>query len=84
MIMIYVDPHVHLRDYKQAHKETIKHGLEVARDSGVIAVFDMPNSDPPVMTEEIARERLKAAKDAQTEIIIRPHCVDHRQCRWNR
>ena len=38
--MNYADSHVHLRDgMKQSHKETIKHGLEVARDTGVVAVF---------------------------------------------
>lgn len=58
-----VDSHVHLRDFRQADKETIKHGLEVARDSGVSGVFDMPNTDPPIMTEELVLERLKLADD---------------------
>lgn len=61
---MYLDSHVHFRDFNQKHKETIKHGLEVARDSGIDAVFDMPNSDPPVMTEELVVDRLRIAKDA--------------------
>ena len=61
---MYIDSHVHLRDFNQKNKETIKHGLEVARDSGVDAVFDMPNTDPPIMTKENVLDRLKLAKDA--------------------
>ena len=61
---MYIDSHVHLRDFNQKHKETIKHGLEVARDSGLDAVFDMPNTDPPTMTREIVLDRLRIAKEA--------------------
>ena len=62
-----IDSHVHLRDgpkEKQREKETVKHGLEVARDSGVDAVFDMPNTDPPIMTLEDIRDRLRLARGA--------------------
>ncbi len=61
---MFIDPHVHLRDFNQSHKETVKHGLEVARDSGVDAVFDMPNTDPPITTPEIVEQRIKLAKTA--------------------
>ncbi len=61
---MYIDSHVHLRDFGQKHKETIKHGLEVARDSGVDAVFDMPNTNPPIITRDLVVDRLKLAKDA--------------------
>ncbi len=61
---MYIDAHVHLRDFKQKYKETIKHGLEVARDSGVDAVFDMPNTDPPLTTRDLVVERLKLAEEA--------------------
>lgn len=61
---MYIDSHVHLRDFEQKHKETIRHGLEVAYDSGLDAVFDMPNTDPPVMTRELVEDRLKIARDA--------------------
>ena len=60
---MYIDLHVHFRDFNQRHKETIKHGLEVAYDSGLDAVFDMPNTDPPIMTRELVMDRLKIAKD---------------------
>ena len=54
---MYIDSHVHLRDFNQTHKETVAHGLEVARDSGVVAVFDMPNTDPPIMTRDLVLDR---------------------------
>lgn len=59
-----VDCHVHLRDFNEHEKETIARGLSVARDSGVDAVFDMPNTNPPVMDMETVRDRLKLADDS--------------------
>lgn len=54
-----IDPHVHCRDGKQSYKETIKHAFEVASFQGVTKIFDMPNTDPPITTEEHIKERLK-------------------------
>lgn len=54
---MYIDPHVHLRDFKQRHKETIKHGLEVAYNSGVDSILDMPNTYPLILSKETAQER---------------------------
>jgi dihydroorotase len=56
---MYIDIHVHFRDGKQSYKETVKHGLEVAKAQGVTKVFDMPNTDPPIITEVHIIERLK-------------------------
>ena len=68
---MYIDSHVHLRDFRQAYKgETVKHGLEVARDSGVDAVFDMPNTSPPIMNEELVIKRLKLAKEANVPEVF--------------
>ncbi len=67
---MYIDTHVHLRDFNQKHKETIKHGLEVAYDSGVDAVFDMPNTDPPILTREIVDARLKKAREANVQGVF--------------
>lgn len=61
---MFLDPHVHLRDFRESHKETITHGLLVARDAGVDAVFDMPNTNPPITTREMVEARLKIAEDA--------------------
>ena len=67
---MYVDAHVHLRDFNQKHKETIKHGLEVARDSGVDAVFDMPNTDPPILTRQLVLDRLRIAMEANVPEVF--------------
>ncbi len=67
---MYIDTHVHLRDFNQAHKETIKHGLEVARDSGLDAIFDMPNTDPPILNRDVVLERLAKAKDADVPEVF--------------
>lgn len=66
---MYIDCHVHLRDFEQKYKETVLHGLEVALDSGVDAVFDMPNTNPPIMTLEIVENRLALAKNANSPIF---------------
>jgi dihydroorotase len=44
--------------------------LEVAYDSGLDAVFDMPNTDPPVMTRELVVDRLRIAKEANIPDIF--------------
>jgi len=67
---MYIDSHVHFRDEEQASKETIKHGLEVARDSGVVAVFDMPNTKRPVITRERVLDRLRLAKEAKVPEVF--------------
>jgi len=54
-----IDPHVHCRDGKQSYKETIVHAFSVADAQGVQKIFDMPNTDPPITTEEHIIERLK-------------------------
>ncbi|MDD5490006.1 MAG: dihydroorotase family protein [Candidatus Moranbacteria bacterium] len=54
-----IDPHVHCRDGKQSYKETIAHVFAVADAQGVQKIFDMPNTDPPITTEEHIKERLK-------------------------
>lgn len=65
-----IDPHVHFRDFNQAYKETVQHGLEVARDSGLSAVFDMPNTDPAITNRDVLEARLKLAKDANVPEVF--------------
>ncbi len=67
---MYIDSHVHFRDFNQQHKETIRHGLEVARDSGLDAVFDMPNTDPPIMTRDLIVDRLRLARNADVPEVF--------------
>jgi dihydroorotase len=54
-----IDPHIHCRDGRQAYKETIKHVFEVAQEQGVKKIFDMPNTNPPILYEKDVQERLK-------------------------
>lgn len=47
-----IDPHVHLRDWNQKEKETISHGLSVAKLCSINYLFDMPNTNPPLISRE--------------------------------
>jgi len=53
-----IDPHVHLRDWDQKHKETIEHGLKVADRIGLSGVFDMPNTSPAITSRDLIEKRL--------------------------
>lgn len=67
---MYIDSHVHFRDFNEGYKETIDHGLIVARDSGLDAVFDMPNTNPPLITRNLILERLKLAKESKVPEVF--------------
>lgn len=56
-----IDPHAHLRDWEQAEKETLAHGLGVARAQGIDAVFEMPNTTPPLTSRAAVERRLAEA-----------------------
>ena len=43
-----IDPHVHLREPGQEHKETIETGARAAAAGGFTAICAMPNTDPPI------------------------------------
>jgi dihydroorotase (multifunctional complex type) len=47
-----VDTHAHFRDPGYTHKETIASGTRAASLGGVTTVFDMPNTEPPLLTVE--------------------------------
>ena len=47
-----IDPHVHLRDPGDPAVETIDTGTRAAVLGGLTAVFDMPNTSPPVVDAE--------------------------------
>lgn len=55
----FVDIHVHCRDWGQKYKETIETCSRAAARGGVVKIFDMPNTDPPLNTPERVRERLE-------------------------
>jgi dihydroorotase len=62
-----IDPHVHCRDGKQAYKETIRHVFEIAERQGVKKIFDMPNTDPPILWERDVLARLKLVPPRRLE-----------------
>ncbi|WP_297091112.1 dihydroorotase [Thermococcus sp.] len=55
-----IDVHVHLRDFRQRSKETIRTGTMAALHGGITTVFDMPNTDPPVLDSQTFRRREEA------------------------
>ena len=65
-----VDPHVHGRDFRQRDKENVSHLLEVARDTGIDGVFDMPNTDPAITTREIVIDRLNLVHRARSPEVF--------------
>ena len=54
-----IDPHVHCRDGRQSYKETIGHALAVAKQQGIQKIFDMPNTDPPILGRRDVEKRLR-------------------------
>lgn len=64
-----IDSHVHCRDWKQSHKETIAHALSVAERVGLSGIFDMPNTDPPITSRELVEKRLADAKKANSPVF---------------
>jgi dihydroorotase len=54
-----IDPHVHCRDGRESYKETIAHVLKLCDEQGVGMIFDMPNTDPPLLAEGDAEARLQ-------------------------
>jgi dihydroorotase len=65
-----IDPHVHLRDWGQAEKETLRHGFSVAYRAGLDAVFEMPNTDPPLVTRDAILRRIDDADAARGSLGI--------------
>lgn len=64
-----IDPHAHLRDWNQADKETLEHGLKTAVKAGLDGVFEMPNTDPPITTYERALKRIKSVDALRLDIF---------------
>ena len=54
-----IDTHVHLRDFEEKKKETVESGTKAALHGGITAVFDMPNTKPPVANVKTLKRRLK-------------------------
>jgi len=58
----FIDPHVHCRDWSQSDKETMKTAGQAAVHGGVTRVHDMPNTGPPILTQDDATKRIEDAK----------------------
>jgi len=58
-----VDMHVHLREPGFSYKEDWATGTSAAIAGGVVAVVDMPNTNPPTITLERLEEKKKIAKE---------------------
>lgn len=58
-----VDVHVHFRDPGLTYKEDFGSGTRAAAAGGVTTVHDMPNTQPPVATATIFRDKLAAVRE---------------------
>ncbi|CAI1492512.1 Dihydroorotase [Thermococcus nautili] len=81
-----MDTHVHLRDFEQKDKETVKSGTKAALHGGITAVFDMPNTKPPVMDSRTFEKRLElfqreAYADYALSFLIRSNCGEAKKAR---
>ncbi len=65
----FIDPHVHLREPGDLHKETVASGLAAAAAGGFTAVAAMPNTRPPIDTPDRVAALVREAKAAGG-----PHC----------
>ena len=68
-----IDPHVHLRDFELANKETIEHGLKVAKLAGFQRVFDIPNTKPPLTNKEAVLTRLSLSSESVKKYKVGYH-----------
>jgi len=57
-----IDPHVHLRDLGQDHKEDFYTGTCAALAGGFTTILDMPNNQAPITTLKRLKEKIKIAK----------------------
>lgn len=57
-----IDPHVHLRDPGQTHKEDFLSGTSAALAGGYTTVLDMPNNLEPITTLERLEAKLASAR----------------------
>ena len=58
-----IDPHVHLRDPGQTHKEDFYTGTSAALAGGYTTILDMPNNRLPITTSEKLERKIKIAKE---------------------
>ncbi|AJC71681.1 dihydroorotase [Thermococcus guaymasensis DSM 11113] len=81
-----IDTHVHLRDLKEKRKETVESGTKAALHGGITAVFDMPNTKPPVIDSKTFQKRLelfqkRAYADYAIGFLIKGNCEEAKKVR---
>ena len=59
-----IDPHAHLRDWNQSHKDTVYHALKVFYLIGGDGLMEMPNTDPPLTSKETIEDRIELEDNA--------------------
>lgn len=57
-----IDPHVHLRDPNQSHKEDFYTGTASALAGGYTTIIDMPNNKTPITTLARLQDKITIAK----------------------
>ena len=62
-LLEHIDAHVHCRDWNESYKATIKSVTELARSQNVCAVFDMPNTNPPIVSRKLVEKRIETARE---------------------
>ena len=58
-----IDSQVHFREPGNEHKEDLESGSRAAALGGVVAVFEMPNTNPTTTTPEAMEDKLARAKN---------------------
>ncbi len=58
-----IDPHVHLRDPGQTHKEDFLSGTSAALAGGYTTIMDMPNNPEPITTLERLEAKIAGAQE---------------------
>lgn len=57
-----IDPHVHVRDMAQSHKEDWESGTAAALAGGMTTILAMPNTQPPIVEAEALAQYQQAAQ----------------------
>lgn len=57
-----IDSQVHFREPGAEHKEDLESGTRAAALGGVTCVFEMPNTDPPTVSEAALQDKLARAE----------------------
>lgn len=66
-----VDIHVHLRDLRQSHKETLQTGGAAAVAGGFTSICCMPNTDPPLDSPLLVRELIaRATRESPCKVYV--------------